>query len=299
MINKQILIFELSEQNFNVLETLLIKYGYSCQAILDSDSFEKLQSDISKYNLIIVNSHITYVSVNDIVKNAEVDGLKIPIIYIDSSKEHNKNLLNECFSAGIADYIKKPFNSKEIILRLNYHYEQFYKLCEYKIRVDKLAHLATIDQLSKLTSKMQMQAILKHKINYFKRYKTDMTLIYLSLANIDKLIGIFGLEKGERIISQFSKVLKSSIRESDVVARWAGSDFIILLPNTGIRASEFIIKKLKTELSSVEMINGHKPELAFGITDFREDDDAQEILERVKYAFTEAKKQTYGKIHIA
>jgi len=144
-----------------------------------------------------------------------------------------------------------------------------------------------------------MQAILKHQINYFNRYKTDTTLIYLSLMNIDKLIGTFGLEKGEKVISQFAKVLKSSIRESDVLARWAGSDFIILLTNTSITASEFIAKKLKTELSNVEVMKGIKPDLAFGITSFTEDDDVKEVIERAKYALSEAKKQTYGKIHIA
>jgi len=145
---------------------------------------------------------------------------------------------------------------------------------------------------------MHMQAILKHQINYFHRYKTDTTLIYLSLLNIDKLIGTFGLEKGEKVISSFAKVLKASIRESDVLARWAGSDFIILLTNTSVNASEHITKKLKSELSNVEVLKGIKPDLAFGITSFNENDDVRDVIERAKYALTEAKKQTYGKIQI-
>ena len=300
MINKQILIIELNEQNFNVLDSVLTKAGYSCNAVLDAETFQSLDVKEDEYDLIIVNSHVHYVDVEDVIKIAEFDrALKIPVIYIDSAKEHSKTTLDTCFAAGVSDYIKKPFDSKEIIARVNYHCEQLYKLREYKLRVDKLANLATIDQLSKSTSKMHMQAILKHQINYFNRYKTDTTLIYLSLMNVDKLIGTFGLEKGEKVISQFAKVLKSSIRESDVLARWAGSDFIILLTNTSVSASEFIAKKLKTELSNVEVMRGIKPELAFGITSFTEDDDVKEVIERAKYALSEAKKQTYGKIHIA
>ncbi len=300
MINKQILIIELNEQNFNVLDAVLTKAGYTPTAILDADSFKQLEIKPDDFDLIIVNSHVQYVDVEDVVKLAEFDtALKIPVIYIDSAKEHSKATLDACFAAGVSDYIKKPFDSKEIVARVNYHCEQLYKLREYKLRVDKLANLATIDQLSKSTSKMHMQAILRHQINYFNRYKTDTTLIYLSLMNVDKLIGTFGLEKGERVISQFAKVLKSTIRESDVLARWAGSDFIILLTNTSVSASEFIAKKLKTELSNVEVMKGIKPDLAFGITSFTEDDDVKEVIERAKYALSEAKKQTYGKIHIA
>ena len=300
MINKQILIIELNEQNFNVLDSVLTKAGYSCKEILDAETFQSLDVKEDEHDLIIVNSHVHYVDVEDVIKIAESDtALKIPVIYIDSAREHSKTTLDACFAAGVSDYIKKPFDSKEIVARVNYHCEQLYKLREYKLRVDKLANLATIDQLSKSTSKMHMQAILRHQINYFNRYKTDTTLIYLSLMNVDKLIGTFGLEKGERVISQFAKVLKSSIRESDVLARWAGSDFIILLTNTSISASEFIAKKLKTELSNVEVMKGIKPDLAFGITSFTEDDDVKEVIERAKYALSEAKKQTYGKIHIA
>ncbi|MEN4052980.1 diguanylate cyclase [Sulfurimonas sp. NWX79] len=299
MINKQILIIELNEQNFEVLDTILSKVGYACKAILDTESFKSLELQVDEFDLILVNSYINYVAVEDVLQLSEVDMvLKIPVVYMDSSKEHSRKMLEECFSTGVSDYIKKPFDSKEIIARVDYHCEQLSKLREYKLRVDKLANLATVDQLSKLTSKMHMQAILRHQINYFNRYKTDTTLIYLSLLNIDKLIGTFGLEKGEKVISQFAKALKSSIRESDVLARWAGSDFIILLTNTSVSASEFITKKLKAKLANVEVMKGIKPELAFGITSFTEDDDVKEVIERAKYALGEAKKQTYGKIHI-
>jgi len=299
MTNKQILIIELNEQNYHVLESVLTKAGYQCSAVYDAEGFDALDSEIEQFDLILVNTHVQYVEIVNVIKFAAFDtGLKIPVIYIDSSKEHNKKMLEECFNLGVSDYIKKPFDSKEILSRVKYHYEQLSKLREYKLRVDKLASLATIDQLSKSTSKMHMQAILKHQISYFNRYKNDTTVIYLSLTNIDKLIGIFGLEKGEKIISQLAKILRASIRESDVLARWAGSDFIILLTNTSLSASEFIIKKLKIELADVEVMKGIQPDLAFGITSFTENDDVKEVIERAKYALKEAKKQTYGKIHI-
>jgi diguanylate cyclase (GGDEF)-like protein len=299
MTNKQILIIELNEQNFNVLDSVLSKSGYVCKAILDAKSFHDLKIKEYEYDLVLVNSHVTYVDVTEVVKMAESGvALRTPIIYIDSAKEHDKKMLEKCFSAGVSDYIKKPFDSKEILSRVTFQCEQLYKLREYKLRVDKLANLATIDQLSKLTSKMHMQAILKHQLNYYKRYKADTTLFYLSLLNIDKIIGTFGLEKGEKTISLFAKTLKASIRESDVLARWAGSDFIILLTNTNISKSELIAKKLKTKLVSIEVMKGVKPDLAFGITAFSEGDDVKEVVERAQYALGEAKKQTYGKIQI-
>ena len=300
MIKKQILILEVNEQNYNVLHSLFEKNNIDATAVLNKEEFDAIESKIEEYDLVLVNSHITYATIEEVTNFANFSvSLKVPVIYLDNSKEHNKVMLQECFEHGVADYIKKPFDSKEILYRIKYHSEQFFKIKEFKLRVDKLANLATIDQLSKSTSKMHMQAILKHKISYYNRYKVDTSVIYLSLLNVDKIVGSFGLEKGERLISIFAKELKANIRESDVLARWAGSDFIILLTNTSIEAAEFIAKKLNTKLSSVEILPNVKPELAFGITSFNDDDDLKDILDRARYALSEAKKQTYGKIHIA
>jgi len=299
MINKQILIIEINEKNFKTLETVLQKEGYSCSGIYDLDSFKELKLQADELDMIIVNAHVSYVTVEEVIRSSESrNGIKIPVLYIDSAKEHDREMLDKAFEVGVCDYMKKPFDSKEIVYRVHYHCEQLYRLREYKLRVDKLGQLATVDQLSKLTSKMHMQAILKHQLNHFHRYKNDTTLIYLSLININKLIGAFGLEKGEKIIAKFAKNLKSVIRASDVVSRWGGSEFVILLPDTSAKAGELMIKKLKQKLSNIEVMNNTMPEIAFGITGFREDDDIDEVISRAKYALEEAKKQTYGKIHI-
>jgi diguanylate cyclase (GGDEF)-like protein len=297
---KQILIIEINEENYTTLDKLLKKAACLCTPVLDSESFKALETN-DDFDLIVVNANISYASINDIIHFAHNNReLPLPVIYIDSAKEHNKKLLEDAFKAGASEYIKKPFDSKEILARINYHSEQLDTLRNYKQRLDKLANLATIDQLSKSTSKMHMQAILKHQLNNFKRYKTETSVIYLSLLNIDKLVGTFGLEKGEQVIAQFSKVLKESIRKSDVLGRWAGSEFIILLTNTSLSASEYLAKKLKTKLSAIEIMKGIKPDLAMGVTTFLdEDDEVQEIIERAKYALKEAKKQTYGKVQIA
>ncbi|WP_457745651.1 diguanylate cyclase domain-containing protein [Sulfurimonas sp.] len=300
MIKKQILILEVNEQNYHVLRTLFEKNNIETSSVLNKEEFENIESKIEEYDLLLVNSHISYATVQEVVNLANFSvSLKLPIIYLDNSNEHSKVILQECFEHGVADYIKKPFDSKEIVFRIIYHSEQFLKLKEFKLRVDKLANLATIDQLSKSTSKMHMQAILKHKISYYNRYKVDTSVIYLSLLNVNKIVGSFGLEKGEKLISHFAKELKANIRESDVLARWAGSDFIILLTNTSIEAAEFIAKKLNTKLSTVEILPHVKPELAFGITTFSDGDELKDILDRAKYALGEAKKQTYGKIYIS
>ncbi len=300
MEKKQILILEVNQHNYDVLNTLLAQNGFTCKAILDRDAFNKIQKNIWDYNLILINVSINYLKLNEIIFESEFDSsVKIPTIFLDSEELYSKDKLRECFEAGACDYIKKPFESFEVVRRVSYHSEEFLKMQEYRLRMDKLANLASVDQLSKLTSKMQMQAILKHQIDYYNRYKTDTTIVYFSIVNINKIIGIFGLSHGEKLISLFAKELKNLIRASDVLARWEGSDFIIVLTNTSKKSSEILIKKISAELLRIESLKELNLEIAFGITSFIENDEMKIVIERAKYALNEARQQRYGKIFVA
>ncbi|WP_434636116.1 diguanylate cyclase [Sulfurimonas sp. NW7] len=300
MIKKQILILEVNQHNFDVLNSLLKKHEFTCKAVLNLNEFNIVKKNIDEYNLILVNTSINYLDLTQTIFESNFDGsVKIPTVFIDSAELYSEEKLDKCFKAGGCDYIKKPFASLEIIDRVSYHCEVFTKLQEYRLRMDKLANLATVDQLSKLTSKMQMQVILKYQIDYYNRYQTDTTIVYFSLININKIIGMFGLYHGEKLILLFAKELKKLIRKSDVLARWEGSDFILILTNTSEKLSEVFIKKMSAALSRAESIEKSNLEIAFGITSFMENDEMKNVIERAKYALYEAKQQRYGKIFIA
>lgn len=300
MKKEHLLILEINEKNYTVLKNLFEKNDYETTSALNQESFEALMKSKEDYDAIVVNAHIKFATSEDIQKLTDNEGEFVPVIYIDSAKVHDKALLEESFKSGAADYIKKPFDSKEILMRIEYHIQMSKKLREYKLRIDKLANLATIDQLSKSTSKMHMQAILRHELNNYKRYgNDDIAVIYLGITSIEKHIATFGLEKGEKLIAQFAKFLRANIRESDVLARWVGSEFLILLTNTNIKTTESVIRKLKIVLASDEKLAKSQLELAFGVTSMQKDDTSEELLDRVQYAYKKAKKQTYGKFEIA
>lgn len=292
---KRVLILEVNEKNFNSLEKVLEHDGYSCINYKDLDGLDTVLEDL---DLVIVNTHVDYIDITKIHEQINSDFIiKLPIIYLDNSKEADKELVQKCYKSGASDFIKRPFSSKEVLARINYHYEQLYKMREYKLRVDKLANLATVDQLSKLTSKMHMQAILKHQLNNYKRFKTPTSILYIGLISVDKIVGTFGFKYGEKLIHSFSKQLKNMIRESDALSRWSGSNFMVLLSGTDAKKAEVVAKKLNSSLSNIEIMKDTKPVVAFGITEFIEDDSIEEVEQRAEYALKEAKKQEYGRVY--
>jgi len=292
---KKILILEVNKKNCESLQTLLKQHEYETVVVYDEETFQQIVIDDNIYTLVLANIAIEYISIE---KLKDLLSPYISLICVDAIIKSDKVMLKECFDFGADDYLKTPFETEEIIARIKYHINTTEELHKNQLRMDKLASLATIDQLSKSTLKMYMQTILYHELSNYKRYKNDTTVIYLGIVSIEKYIATFGLEKGEKMIVAFAKFLRSVIRQSDVLARWAGSEFIILLTHTDMKTSEAVIRKLKLILHSNEHLQHFNIELAFGITSLNEDDTYETLVSRVQDAYKQAKKQTYGKIEV-
>jgi len=298
MMQKKILIIDHNEKNIETLTNLLESSGHAVMSIATKEQFDDIIR-IDVVDLFLVNAHVNFVEIEDIFEAIDFNFTEFhPVVFIDSLKEHNRKKLYECYEYGCTDYIKKPFDSKEIAFRINNHIKHYAKAKECKLRVEKLSNLATTDQVSKLTSKAHMLSILKHTIDVNSRHHSDTCLIYLRLIEIDKVFSTFGFGYGEKLISVFAKSLKKLIRESDVAGRWVGVDFVILFPYTDINTAQDISKKLYKSLITTEIAKGIKPNMAIGVAEVLIDDSSQEVIEKAKHAMKEAAKDRYEKISI-
>jgi len=296
MLNKNILIIEHNEKNLETLTILFQENGYNVFCIQSEGELDDF-NNIENISLIIVNPYVNFTTICSVFELVDYyHSIHHPIVFIDSSHEHNKDKLSECYSYGAVDYIKKPFDSNEIVARIDLHISQYAKLTEYRLRLDKVIGLATTDQLSKFSSRMHMQAILKHTIELYDRHPSDTTIFYLKLLDVEKVVSTFGFEYGEKTIANFSKVLKKQLRESDIAGRWAGADFVILLPYTEEKAADHVVKKLYVNLSKTEIMENIKPNLSIGVTEIVDGDTINSILEKSKYAMQQASRSRYDRI---
>lgn len=294
--NKNILIIETNKENLKVLNELLEVNNYNVISACSEDELSCIDV-IDELHLTLVNSSVTFLSPKDIYDLLQSTFHESPpLIYLDNSKKYKTELLLECYKIGVVDYIKKPFELKEIVCKIDLHTNQFAKLNKYKSRVEKLANLATVDQLSNFSSKMHMQAILKHQIKLSQRHTNELSILYLRLLDTDRFVGAFGYEYGEKFIASFAKELKKSMRESDVIARWCGSDFMILLLYTNEKISSSIAKKIMSKLHPVEIMPNVRPSIAIGITELENEDTIQSIVSRSKKAMFKASKLQFERI---
>ena len=105
---------------------------------------------------------------------------------------------------------------------------------------EKLNFLASRDSLTGLLNRRVLEHIVQREFDRAVRYRTPLSVVFLDVDNFKMVNDLYGHDAGDDVLKYVATQLLSMTRASDVVARFAGDEFIVILPNTPVdEASEF------------------------------------------------------------
>ena len=97
---------------------------------------------------------------------------------------------------------------------------------------EKLKSLAYHDPITGLLNKRIMETALKREFNRATRYASILSVVFVDLDNFERTNDKYGHDAGDKLLKYVADKLYDQARESDVVARFAGNKFVIILPET-------------------------------------------------------------------
>lgn len=194
-----------------------------------------------------------------------------------------KNSKNEefIFSLNIDNYINK--NEHFVI--------SFTDITDLKKKSNLLEYQSKHDVLTGLFNKQKFYELFEKEIRRVKRYKHDLSLIFLDLDFFRNFNKIHGHQAGDIVLKSVANLINSNTREHDSVIRWGGEKFIVLLPETDIKSASLVAKKIKDKIESYE--DKEIPEkitVSFGITTLKENDDSNIFIKRAEESLKLAKE---------
>lgn len=159
-----------------------------------------------------------------------------------------------------------------------------------KIVEKKLEYMAETDSLTELYNRRKFDEILDYEIEKNKRYNLGLSIIFCDIDNFKNINDTYGHDIGDEVLRTFALKLKDITRESDIVARWGGEEFTILITNTNeVGTVESLADKIRQEIANCKFDKVGKVTSSFGVTFFKENDNKNTILKRVDEALYKAK----------
>jgi diguanylate cyclase (GGDEF)-like protein len=99
------------------------------------------------------------------------------------------------------------------------------------------------DPLTKLFSRKYVELLIPKETARADRDQKPITFVLVSLSNMKSVMSKFGTVAGDHLLLVFSQLLKSTLRGSDIVARYGNEEFLLLLPDTGeVQAHKAVLR---------------------------------------------------------
>jgi len=167
----------------------------------------------------------------------------------------------------------------------------FFDVTQTKELEKRLLQASLTDYLTKLYNRRALEDFLKREKAISDRYGIPFSLILLDLDYFKMINDLYGHQVGDRVLVEVANLLKSNLREADIVGRWGGEEFLIILPNTRFDEAIKVAEKLRNLLCNlkvppVEVITG-----SFGVSEYRQGESYEETLRRADIALYKAKSE--------
>jgi diguanylate cyclase (GGDEF)-like protein len=148
---------------------------------------------------------------------------------------------------------------------------------------------ASTDPLTGLFNRLKFDQTLSIEMSRSGRYGTPMCLVLYDVDHFKDVNDTYGHQVGDKVLTQLSRVVTGSIRDCDVLARWGGEEFVLMLPGCDAQMAHAAVEKLRIVVTEVTFDFVGNVTCSFGIAECVEGDTAEALIARADDALYRAK----------
>ncbi len=165
---------------------------------------------------------------------------------------------------------------------------------ELQEAVERIQTLATRDALTGLLNRRAMLEALSHEAQRTHRSGEPLCLALIDLDHFKHINDTHGHAAGDRVLCRFAEIAREELRTTDVLSRWGGEEFMLLLPATGLPAALVCIERVRIRLAATrfdDIAAGLTATFSAGFAQCLGEADLEHAIERADQAMYRAKAE--------
>jgi diguanylate cyclase (GGDEF)-like protein len=157
-------------------------------------------------------------------------------------------------------------------------------------------HNAVTDALTGLGNRHWMHETFERELARAQRGRTPLCLMMVDIDRFKRLNDRFGHIAGDQVLASVSDVLREHLRATDLIARFGGDEFAILLPGLELGQASQAAERLRENVEAVTPNLAMPVTISVGITQAEASDDLNELVQRADKAMYEAKAEGRNRV---
>ncbi len=246
----RILIVDDTPENLQILGMVLKKEGY--QIMVAGDGLQAMEAvAASKPDLILLDVMMPRMDGFTLCTRlkAEPETADIPVIFL-TAKTAVEDVIKG-FELGAVDYVTKPFNLREVLARTATHLKVQSLLQELAEKNRVLQEMVITDGLTQIYNRRHVMDRLEVEISLALRHQHPLSIIMFDVDHFKNVNDTYGHQVGDQVLTQIAQCVKANIRKTDLVGRYGGEEFLVLLPHTDNLNSREVAEHLRHEVDSL------------------------------------------------
>ena len=280
------------------------KVGLYRPAASDGNEAWRILSEPGHPLLVVLDWMMPGIEGPEIVRRLrqKEDGILHYIIITTSAD--SENAAAQALDAGADDFVGKPFNQIELRARIAVgrrvnclHQALADKLHKLESATETISRLARTDELTGLHNRRSFVEIFALSLSAARRHGYPLSLVIIDLDHFKAVNDTFGHGVGDLVLKDFAGLLLEKVRDEDIVVRWGGEEFIILLSHTACEAAAALAERIR---SSFEQNPNCAAPLtitaSFGVAQLRDGEKEEDLIRRADDALYRAKNMGRNRV---
>ncbi len=162
--------------------------------------------------------------------------------------------------------------------------------------ITRLNELATQDVLTHVANRFQFDKVLEHSISLSQRYGRVLSIMLIDIDHFKEVNDKYGHLVGDEVLKAIARILSEGVRKSDVVARWGGEEFVVLLPDSDLSSTVKLAEVLRSKVSEYDFKLDENVTCSIGVARWNEGENSDQLLRRVDEKLYLAKEEGRNRV---
>lgn len=159
---------------------------------------------------------------------------------------------------GADDYLAKPYEKDELNARIYaalrtkaLRDELSLKNQQLEVLLERVRQMAITDPLTGIYNRRHFESVVEREFKRSARYGNILSCLMADIDYFKRINDEFGHQAGDIVLKEIASLIRGSLRQDvDVLARWGGEEFVVLMPQTGLSAARQAAARILSAISA-------------------------------------------------